>query len=81
MVVEQAFDELYVGTTANNPVSQRSADGRRFIYDRDLRRVLTDHGDPLTDEEVELLIHECRPDEEGKIFFEQYKAMLLDSTL
>ena len=75
-----AFDEMYYGTLINGE-EQKDVAGKRYLLARELRLALTSYGDPLTDEEAERIIYECRPDDQGRIFYDQYKAMLLDTTL
>lgn len=68
--------------------------GDIFIYARDLRRVLVNYAEKLTDEEADQLIRECRharsrtrtESDAGdggleRIYFEEYLAMLRDETL
>lgn len=60
-----------------------------FIYARDLRRVMVNFSEKLTDEEADQLIRECKPKPlpgagDGgldRIYFKQYLAMLKDETL
>ncbi len=42
---------------------------------------MTRDGECLTDEEVEQLLRECKPDEEGRIVYEGYRRMLIDPSL
>jgi Ca2+-binding EF-hand superfamily protein len=89
--LEAAFDDLYQGTCFDD--MQKDATGNKYIWARDFRNLLTSMGeDPLTDEEADELIRECHPIYDtsegnegahraslmGKIYFEQYRAMLLD---
>ncbi len=86
--IESAYSDLYHGILASKGsifVEQRDAMGRPFILAEDLRRVLISMGDKLSDEEADRLIKDCRPltahDANGmkqsRIFFEQYRAMVL----
>lgn len=86
--VKEAFEDLFAGT-CKDPDRQKNSAGDKFILVKDLRLVLTTKGDKLTDEEADELIRECQPQpgedgdktDEGmkRIFFDQYRAMLLDS--
>jgi len=86
--VKEAFEDLFAGT-CKDPDRQKNSAGDKFILVKDLRLVLTTKGDKLTDEEADELIRECCPQpgddgdktDEGdkRIFFDQYRAMLLDS--
>jgi hypothetical protein len=87
--IEAAFSDLYYGTLQSNDsqfvVEQRDALGRPFILAEDLRKLLVTHGDILLDEEADRLILDCKPiytleangSRVGRIFFDQYRAMLL----
>ena len=35
----------------------------------------------LSDEEATEMVRECKPDEMGRIFFENYRRMLIDTTV
>mmetsp|Transcript_9248 Transcript_9248/g.9325 ORF Transcript_9248/g.9325 Transcript_9248/m.9325 type:complete len:286 (-) Transcript_9248:23-880(-) len=88
--VEEAFEALFSGT-CKDADRQKDTSGRKFILVKDLRLVLTTYGDKLSDEEADELIRECHPEpgdegdktDEGlrRIFFDNYRAMLLDSGL
>jgi len=87
--IKAAFSDLYYGTLQSNDsqfvVEQRDALGRPFILAEDLRKLLVTHGDILLDEEADRLIQDCKPiytleadgSRVGRIFFDQYRAMLL----
>lgn len=86
--IEGAFEDLYRGILAEREggfVEQRDGIGRPYILASDLRNLLVSSGDTLTDEEADRLISDCKPiykvhsdgSVTGKIFFEQYRAMLL----
>ena len=86
--IERAFEDLYRGILAEREggfVEQRDGIGRPYILATDLRNLLITSGDTLTDEEADRLISDCKPIYKihsdgtvtGKIFFEQYRAMLL----
>eukprot|EP00903_Cladosiphon_okamuranus_P016717 g15409.t1 len=55
--------------------------GRPYILRAELQKILTTHGEALTDEEADELLRECRPDEEGRIVYEGYRRMLIDPSL
>lgn len=55
--------------------------GRAYIARAELQKILTKDGEALTDEEVDELLRECRPDEEGRIVYEGYRRMLIDPSL
>jgi len=87
--IEGAFSDLYYGTLQSKEsqfvVEQRDALGRPYILAEDLRSLLVTHGDILLDEEADRLILDCKPvytteasgRRVGRIFFDQYRAMLL----
>ncbi|CAM9932793.1 unnamed protein product, partial [Ectocarpus fasciculatus] len=55
--------------------------GRPYVARAELQKILTREGEALTDEEVDELLRECRPDEEGRIVYEGYRRMLIDPSL
>lgn len=55
--------------------------GRPYVARAELQKILTRDGEALTDEEVDELLRECRPDEEGRIVYEGYRRMLIDPSL
>lgn len=55
--------------------------GRPYLLRAELQKILTTDGEALTDEEVDELLRECRPDEEGRIVYEGYRRMLIDPSL
>ena len=86
--IENAFENLYRGILAEREggfVEQRDGIGRPYILAADLRDLLVSSGEQLTDEEADRVISDCNPIYKvmsdgtvtGKIFFEQYRAMLL----
>lgn len=82
--IRDAFDALYEGTCELD--DQRDEYGDKYIYAKALRQHLTTLGNALSDEEADELIEECHPAEvpnaEGvvqkRIYFEQFRSMLLD---
>ena len=80
LAIENAFEALYMSTTSTVGDEQRDALRVPYIIAEDLRRVLVTHGDVLSDEEVDQLIRDCRP-KGTKIFFEQFRGMLLPGRL
>lgn len=61
--------------------SDNDRHGRPYIARAELQKILTRDGEALTDEEVDELLRECRPDEEGRIVYEGYRRMLIDPSL
>lgn len=61
--------------------SENGHHGRAYIARAELHKILTKDGEALTDEEVDELLRECRPDEEGRIAYEGYRRMLIDPSL
>eukprot|EP00752_Nemacystus_decipiens_P001244 g1243.t1 len=61
--------------------SSHGRHGRAYIARAELQKILTTDGEALTDEEVDELLRECRPDEEGRIVYEGYRRMLIDPSL
>lgn len=57
------------------------SNGRPYVQRAELQKVLTREGEALTDEEVDELLRECRPDDEGRIVYEGYRRMLIDPSL
>lgn len=63
---------------------QRNADhggGQPYVTRAELQKILTREGEVLTDEEMDELLRECRPDDEGRIVYEGYRRMLIDPSL
>ena len=86
--IESAFEDLYKGILAEREgqfAEQRDGIGRPYILAADLRNLLVTTGESMTDEEADQLIADCKPIYKvqadgtvtGKIFFEQYRSMLL----
>ena len=86
--IEGAFEDLYKGILAEREgqfAEQRDGIGRPYILASDLRNLLVTTGENMTDEEADQLIADCKPIYKvqadgtvtGKIFFEQYRSMLL----
>ena len=86
--IEGAFEDLYRGILAEREgqfAEQRDGIGRPYILAADLRNLLVTTGESMTDEEADQLIADCKPIYKvqadgtvtGKIFFEQYRSMLL----
>lgn len=55
--------------------------GKPYVARAELQKILTADGEALTDEEVNELLRECRPDEHGRIIYEGYRRMLIDPSL
>jgi calmodulin len=53
-------------------------DGNGFISAADLRRVLTNLGEKITDEEVEDMVREADTDGDGRINYEEFVKMMSD---
>lgn len=71
------------GATASSGY-QRNADhggGQPYVTRAELQKILTQEGEVLTDEEMDELVRECRPDDEGRIVYEGYRRMLIDPSL
>ncbi|XP_067133449.1 uncharacterized protein [Centruroides vittatus] len=47
-------------------------EGHGFIYDAELRHIMTTLGEKLTDDEVEEMIREADPDEKGRINYVEF---------
>lgn len=74
--IEEQFDALYAGTCELD--NQRDDEGSKFILAADLRRILSQRGLHMSDEEIEEMIREVKPrPPDGRIFLEQYQALLL----
>lgn len=79
--VLQSFIGLWQQPTAGHPEETcLRYEGEEYITKEKLFEVMTKYGDRLTDEEAAEMIRECNPDEEGRIFFEKYRTMLIDTT-
>jgi len=77
--IEEHFEALYEGTCEFD--DQRDESGKKYILASELRRILTTLGQKLTDEEADELLRECTKNNSDRIFLEQYRAMLLNSTV
>ncbi|CAN0460334.1 unnamed protein product, partial [Scytosiphon promiscuus] len=55
--------------------------GQPYVTRAELQKILTREGEVLTDEEMDELLRECRPDDEGRIVYEGYRRMLIDPSL
>eukprot|EP00904_Undaria_pinnatifida_P009832 jgi/Undpi1/597/HiC_scaffold_10.g04061.m1 len=58
-----------------------SSGGEPYVTRAELQKILTREGEVLTDEEMDELLRECRPDDEGRIVYEGYRRMLIDPSL
>lgn len=65
----------------SNRDSEHHGRGLPYVARAELHVILTRDGECLTDEEVEQLLRECKPDEEGRIVYEGYRRMLIDPSL
>lgn len=65
----------------HHDADQPSSGGRPYVTRAELQKILTREGEALTDEEVDELLRECRPDDEGRIVYEGYRRMLIDPSL
>lgn len=70
-VIEKNFEDLWKGTNAN------TAEGHKFIPATKFREIMTTVADKLTDEEADEMLRDCKADQEGRIFFQNYMNMLL----
>lgn len=55
--------------------------GRAYVTRAELQKILTREGEALTDEEVDELLRECKPDAKGRVVYEGYRRMLIDPSL
>ena len=84
--IEIHFHNLYEGMCDDD--SNKDNVGGRFLPVSKFREILTSQGDVLTDEEADEMIIECQPIYEldtdgtkiGKIYFDGYRTMILDSS-
>ncbi len=54
-------------------------DGNGYITAAELRHVMTNLDEPLTEEEVDAMINEAYIDGDGQISYEEFKKMMLAS--
>jgi Ca2+-binding EF-hand superfamily protein len=73
-----SFIGLWQQPTALHPETSQRYEEEEFIPKEKLFEIMTKYGDKLTDEEAAEMIRECNPDEVGRIFFENYRHMLID---
>lgn len=85
--VKKAFDAMYDITC---PTGSQVESGQKYILASDLRKIMLNYGDDvLTDMQADEMIDECHPiytvdgtgRKIGKIFLEQYSAMLTDGSV
>lgn len=62
------------------PAGEQCAE-QPYIMRAELQKILTREGEALTDEEIDELLRECRPDDKGRIVYEGYRRMLMDPSL
>ena len=79
--IVEAFEALYNGLYPRG--DNMDGSGRKYLFADDLRKLLSSQGEKFTDEEADDFIRECHPildDNTGRnlIYFEQYRAVLLD---
>lgn len=75
-----SFIGLWQQPTALYPDASQRYEEEEFIPKEKLFEIMTRYGDMLSDEEAAEMIRECNPDEAGRIFFESYRRMLIDTT-
>jgi len=75
----ESFMGLWKEPTANFPGTGEIHEGEEFIPHEKLYEIMTKYGDKLTAEEAVDMIRECHPDENGRIFFENYRSMLIET--
>ena len=73
-----SFIGLWQQPTAQHPETNHRFEEEEFIPKEKLYEIMTKYGEKLTDEEAAEMIRECNPDEVGRIFFENYRHMLID---
>jgi len=76
-----SFIGLWQQPTTGFPEACQRYEEEEFIPKDKLFEIMTKYGDKLTDEEAAEMVRECRPDEDGRIFFENYRTMLIDTTV
>ena len=54
-------------------------DGADYITTVSLKRVMTTLGEKLTNEEINAMIKAADTDNDGKVYFEEFKKMILDN--
>ena len=54
-------------------------DGADYITTVSLKRVMTTLGEKLTNEEINAMIKAADSDNDGKVYFEDFKKMILDN--
>mmetsp|Transcript_23071 Transcript_23071/g.47179 ORF Transcript_23071/g.47179 Transcript_23071/m.47179 type:complete len:236 (-) Transcript_23071:48-755(-) len=75
-----SFIGLWQQPTQNHPETCQRYDEEEFIPKEKVFEIMTKYGDKLSDEEAAEMIRECKPDSQGRIFFENYRRMLIDTT-
>ncbi len=75
-----SFIGLWQQPTDLFPEASQRFEDEEFIPKDKLFEIMTKYGDKLSEEEAAEMIRECKPDSEGRVFFENYRTMLLDST-
>ena len=65
------WNSLHAGTGA------KMFNHKAFISTIEFRKIMTSEGERLTEEEVEEMLRECIPDEEGRIFYGRMILLLL----
>lgn len=75
-----SFIGLWQQPTAQFPETCQRHEEEEYIPKDKLFEIMTKYGEKLTDEEAAEMVRECRPDESGRIFFENYRTMLIDTT-
>lgn len=75
-----SFIGLWQQPTPENPEANQRHEEEEYIPKAKLFEIMTKYGDKLSDEEATQMIRECKPDEQGRIFFDNYRTMLIDTT-
>ncbi len=74
-----SFIGLWQQPTAEHPETCQRYEEEEYIPSKKLFEIMTKYGDKLSDEEAADMVRECKPDEQGRIFFENYRTMLIDA--
>jgi hypothetical protein len=75
-----SFIGMWQQPTALHPETGLRYEDEEYIPKEKMFEIMTKYGDKLSEEEATELIRECKPDEMGRIFFENYRTMLIDTT-
>ena len=76
-VAVDSQDRVYVFNRGEHPMIVFDKDGNGFISAAELRHVMTNLGEKLTDEEVDEMIREADVDGDGQINYEEFVKMMM----